>query len=288
MIQQLKITAVTENTAGCFEALGEWGLALWIEADEHRLLCDTGKGQALRANASLLKINLAEAEALILSHGHHDHTGGIAEAVAMGFRGRVYAHPAAWEAKFQKRDALLPKPIGLPPACREALLAQRLEMVSCEGPKQIAPGILLTGAVPRRLAFETITDPFYRDAECTDQDPVEDDQALLIEMPQGWVVITGCGHAGIINTLHYARELTGSGRLQAVIGGMHLFRASDERVRLTIEQLQACGVKLVAACHCTGPQVVAELERQTAFRGMGLNAGQTIQLPEGRRFSAVQ
>lgn len=287
MIQQLKITAVTENTAGCFEALGEWGLALWIEADGHRLLCDAGKGQALRCNAELLKINLAEAEALVVSHGHHDHTGGIAELVALGFRGKVYAHPAAWQSKFQKRDQLPPKSIGVPQACRESIGTGGLEVVSSEGPTQIAPGILLTGAVPRRVGFETITDPFYRDVSCTDQDLVEDDQALLIEMPQGWVVITGCGHSGIINTLNYAKELTG-GKLLAVVGGMHLFRASDERLRQTIGELEASGVKIVAACHCTGPAVVAEMQRQTAFRGMGLNAGQTIQFPEGRQFSVVQ
>ena len=170
---------------------------------------------------------------------------------------------------------------------REALEAKGLEIIACTGPTEIAPGILLTGAVPRRVEFETITDPFYRDEACTDHDPVEDDQALLIEMPAGWVVITGCGHSGIVNTVNYAKELTG-GRIQAVLGGMHLFRVSDERVRQTIAGLEAAGVKLVAACHCTGPHVVAEMQRQSAFRGLGLNAGQTIEFPTGRQYSAVQ
>jgi len=286
MIHQLKVTAVTENTAGCFEALGEWGLSLWIEADGHRLLCDTGKGQALGFNAKLLGIDLAKAEALVISHGHHDHTGGLAALVEMGYRGKVYAHPVAWTTKYQKREGLPPKPISSPMG-REALEAKGLEVIACTGPTEIAPGILLTGAVPRRVDFETITDPFYRDLACTDHDPVEDDQALLIEMPEGWVVITGCGHAGIMNTLNYAKELTG-GKLLAVLGGMHLFRASDERLRQTIAGLEAAGVKLVAACHCTGPHVVAEMQRQTAFRGLGLNAGQTIEFPAGRQYSVVQ
>ena len=106
-------------------------------------------------------------------------------------------------------------------------------------------------------------------------------------MPQGWVVITGCGHSGIINTLNYAKKLTG-GKLLAVLGGMHLFRSSEERVRQTIAGFEASGVQMVAACHCTGPHVVAEFGRQPGFRGLGLNAGQTIEFPEGKQYSVVQ
>ena len=93
MINNLSITAIVENTAGIFEVAGEWGLALWIQADQHRILCDTGQGHTLRQNATRLGIDLTAAEALVISHGHSDHTGGIAALMAAGFRGKTY-HPS--------------------------------------------------------------------------------------------------------------------------------------------------------------------------------------------------
>lgn len=83
-IQELSITALVENTAGNFDLLGEWGLSLWIEADEHRFLCDTGQGQTLVDNARLLGIDLSKADSLVFSHGHSDHSGGIAALMASG------------------------------------------------------------------------------------------------------------------------------------------------------------------------------------------------------------
>lgn len=288
MVRQLKVTAITENTAGCFDALGEWGLSLWIEANGHRLLSDTGRGQTLRHNAHLLGIDLASANALVVSHGHHDHTGGIAELIAHGFRGKIYAHPDAWQAKFQKLDRPPHKSIGIPAASLHALEAHKLEVIPTVGPTEIAPGILVTGAIPRRHSFETITDPFYRDEACTQPDTLDDDQAVMIEMPAGWVVITGCGHSGIVNTLSYAAELSGGGHLYAILGGMHLFRALEERIQRTISELEKCGIKIAAACHCSGAAVTIALQPHSGLKTMVLNACQTIQLPEARQFTIQQ
>ena len=99
MIHNLNITAIVENTAGTLDAAGEWGLALWIEADDRRILSDTGQGHTLLHNARLLGIDVATAEALVISHGHSDHTGGIAALMDAGFRGKTYIHPAALSGK---------------------------------------------------------------------------------------------------------------------------------------------------------------------------------------------
>ena len=278
MVKDFKITAIVENTAGTFDAAGEWGLGLWIEADEQRILCDTGQGHTLRHNANLLGIDLRTADALVISHGHFDHTGGIAELIDAGFRGKIYAHPAALNGRFQRGTTPPHRHIGIPPASERALRSKAANLVESVQPTEVAPGILVTGAIPRRNTYEIAADPFFIDEACTQSDPLTDDQALLIETKGGWAVITGCGHAGLINTLNYTKEIIGNGRIFAVIGGLHLFQASAERIQATTENLQSFGVELIAPCHCTGFEATAALQSQFGSKVVALRAGLRLRL----------
>ena len=281
MVQNLNITAIVENTAGTFDTAGEWGLALWIEADERRILCDTGQGHTLLQNARLLGIDVAAAEALVISHGHFDHTGGIAELVTAGFRGKIYIHPAALSGKYQREKTPPHREIGISPASERALRSSVGDVVESLRPTEIAPGLMVTGAIPRRNEYEDVPDPFFLDENCTQPDPLVDDQALLIETPRGWAVITGCGHSGLINTLNYAKELIGNSHISAVIGGLHLFRASAERIQATIENLRAFGVELIAPCHCTGFEATGALQNQFGSAVVALRAGLSVRVPLG-------
>lgn len=136
----------------------------------------------------------------------------------------------------------------------------------------------MTGAIPRPNTYEDIPDPFFLDEACTQPDPLVDDQALLIETRRGWTVITGCGHSGLINTLNYAKKLTGNGRIVGVIGGFHLFRATPERIKATTENLHAFGVELIAPCHCTGFEATGALQNQFGSRVVALRAGLTVSI----------
>jgi 7,8-dihydropterin-6-yl-methyl-4-(beta-D-ribofuranosyl)aminobenzene 5'-phosphate synthase len=278
MIHTLKITAIVENTAGTIDAAGEWGIALWIEADHHRILYDTGQGQTLLRNARLLGIDVAAAEALVISHGHADHTGGIAALVEAGFHGRIYIHPAALSSKYRLEKTPPNRANGIPPASYRSVMSRRADVVESPGPTEIAPGMIVTGAIPRRNTYENVPESFFLDPECTQPDLLIDDQALLIETPLGWTVITGCGHAGLINTLNYTKELIGNGRIACVIGGLHLFCASAERIGATIENLRAFDVELIAPCHCTGFEATGALQREFGNRVVALRAGLSLRI----------
>jgi 7,8-dihydropterin-6-yl-methyl-4-(beta-D-ribofuranosyl)aminobenzene 5'-phosphate synthase len=278
MIRNLNITAIVENTAGTFDAAGEWGLALWIEADGHRILSDTGQGHTLLRNARLLGIDLSAADSLVISHGHFDHTGGIAEAIEAGFGGKIYAHPGALAGKYQREKNPPHRSIGIPNAALRAVRSRLGDLVQTTRPVEIAPGLIVTGVVPRRNQFEDVADPFFVDEACTQPDPLIDDQALLIETTKGWVVVTGCGHSGLINTLNYARELTGAAQIFAAIGGLHLFRASAERIAATVRSLHDFGVELIAPCHCTGFEATGALQNEFGSRVIALRAGLTVRV----------
>ncbi len=278
MIHNLKITAIVENTAGTIDAAGEWGIALWIEADRHRILYDTGQGHTLLHNARLLGIDLTTAEALVISHGHADHTGGIAALIEAGFRGRIYMHPAALNAKYRREKTPPNRANGIPPASYRAVMSRPSELIESPGPTEIIPGMIVTGAIPRTNTFEDVPESFFLDPRCTERDQMIDDQALLIETLRGWTVITGCGHAGLINTLIYTRELIGNGRIACVMGGLHLFSASAERINATLENLRAFDVEHIAPCHCTGFEATGALQRELGGRVVSLRAGLSLQI----------
>lgn len=251
MIRHLEITQLVENTAGGPGLLAEHGAALYIEADDRRLLFDTGQGMTLLHNTERLGIALERLDTVVLSHGHYDHSGGLTELLALHADLDLYLHPEALAPKFN-RDG---RAIGAP---RDSLgdlddLAQRVRRLHANSePTSIAPGILLTGEIPRRHAIEDTGGPFYADAERGRLDPIPDDQALVIATPSGSVVVLGCGHAGVVNTLDHIQQLTDARPIHAVIGGMHLLRASPERLAFTLDAFERLDVARVAPNHCTG------------------------------------
>jgi 7,8-dihydropterin-6-yl-methyl-4-(beta-D-ribofuranosyl)aminobenzene 5'-phosphate synthase len=281
VIHNLSITALAENTAGKFDLLGGWGLSLWIEADGHRLLCDTGQGRSLMHNARVLGIDVSRADALVLSHGHSDHSGGIAALVDSGFRGKVFANPAALAKRYQLEDSRV-RLKGMSAECINAL-RQDVQFIDSSAPARIGPGLIVTGTIPRRTEFEDTGGAFFLDEACTQPDSLVDDQALLIETPGGWVVITGCGHSGAVNTLNYAAQLTGSRRISAFLGGMHLLAASEERIRATAKALQDFGVRIVAPCHCTGFAATGLLQAELGAAAVALHTGSKLRLSDRSR-----
>jgi 7,8-dihydropterin-6-yl-methyl-4-(beta-D-ribofuranosyl)aminobenzene 5'-phosphate synthase len=274
-----RITVLADNSVGGRGLLGEHGLAVWIEMDDRRVLFDTGQGFALGPNAAALGVDLSTTGAVVLSHGHYDHTGGLGEALRRAPESRLYAHAAVFAEKHARNRDGTSRDIGMP-GRHEMLARAQAFLVSVDSPTEVAPGLYATGPVPRLTEFEDTGGAFFLDRDCARPDPLVDDQALYLETAGGTAVLLGCGHAGMINTLWYVRTLTGDRPIRTVIGGMHLRTASDERVRRTIVELERLGTPHLYPCHCTGFTASARFWQKFPNRCSPCAVGTTIGLDD--------
>jgi len=273
-----RITFLVENTAGGRGLLGEHGLSFWIELNGKRFLFDTGQGHVLLNNARRLGIGLDHIDAIALSHGHYDHTGGLGEVLRSSRATTVYAHPAAFEAKYARNPDGSARDVGMP-GLDEEMIRDMTELVLVEEPVKLCRGLHLTGPVPRTTDFEDTGGAFFKDRACVEPDPLVDDQAAFIETQASTVVILGCAHAGVINTLRHVQSLTGNRPVHTVIGGMHLLHAGPERMDKTVNELRRLDVQRFLACHCTGMAAVARLWQEFPGRCAVCPVGTVLEVP---------
>jgi len=275
----LRITTLSENTAGKDGFLGEWGLSLLVESDEARILFDTGQSLSTVHNAKLLGVNLSQVDKIVLSHGHFDHTGGLKQVLSeIGHEIEVIAHPDIWQAKYNARQGEEPRYIGIPFSRRELeSLGAKFRLAS--EPVAISDSIMTSGEVPMVTDYEDIESFLVvKEDGNFKPDTFRDDQALIIKTPPGLVVVLGCAHRGIINTLYHAQKISGVKKVDTVIGGCHLMKASEERIWQTLAALKELGVGRLGVCHCTGMAASVVMAQEFGERFLLNNAGTVLDL----------
>lgn len=180
MKRDVSITVLVTNIVFGPKLKAEHGLSLWIEYSGKRILFDTGQSNLLFSNAGLLDVDLTEADAVVLSHGHYDHTGGLNRLLKIAPDAMVYLHPNALDCKFSRKNGQV-REIGLRSSIRHILLerGQRNLAIETGKPTVIYPGVTVTGQISRINEFEESSGIFYLDRLCRTEDPLIDDQALL-------------------------------------------------------------------------------------------------------------
>jgi 7,8-dihydropterin-6-yl-methyl-4-(beta-D-ribofuranosyl)aminobenzene 5'-phosphate synthase len=276
---EIKITTLAENTAE-MGYLAEWGLSMFIEADGVNVLFDTGMGIAAVHNAQLFGIDLGKTDRIVLSHGHRDHTGGLREVLMlMKKEVEVIAHPDIWALKYTRWRKKSEHYSGLP-FRRELLenLGARFNMTS--QPVHITDHFMTTGEINMVTGYEEIDSGLY-DKETGEMlpDELKDDLGLIIDTEYGLVVLLGCAHRGVINTLKHAQKITGKKLIYAAIGGTHLLNADRERWAKTAADLKEMGVQYLGVSHCTGFEASAYLAGEVGERFFMNNSGSRWTLP---------
>ena len=272
-IQSLKITTIAENLVQISGSLGQWGLSFLLELEDARgsfrkILFDTSANKrGFLHNARLLKIDFSDVEAVVLSHGHGDHTAATVEVVEKTGGVKVYGHPHTFLNRYYEDKNGKRRRSGQPRGeTLEDIESAGGEIILSDKPVEVVPGLWTTGQVPRTTEFEIISPPseggkriIIVDGEERD-DQILDDQSIFVYVKEmePWV-ITGCAHSGPVNTLRHVKNISKTRRIETLIGGTHLVRRTEDYLNRTIEELKKFDLSLISPCHCTGFKATARL-----------------------------
>ena len=257
-VKQLKVTILSTMLAD--EGIGEWGFAALVEADGHPLLVDTGaRPNTVLSNLHDLKIDLSDVDEVVLTHNHGDHVGGLltlrrefmkanpkALSVAHVGKGIFYSRPGA---DGKEHNATL--------KLRQEYESRGGRFVEHDQPAELFPGVWITGPVPRKYQEKNWSDVGkVQTPSGLVEDTIPEDQSVVINTAKGLIVISGCGHAGIVNTLTFAEAQFPKVPVYAILGGFHLYAATDQQVDWTADKLKDFGVQYFMGAHCTGINTV--------------------------------
>ncbi|HVU56602.1 MAG TPA: MBL fold metallo-hydrolase [Puia sp.] len=259
---KLKITILSTMVTD-LKGVGEWGFSALVETDSSRILFDAGgRPNTVRDNAAELKLDLSGIRQVVLSHNHDDHTTGL-RTIQQQFPDGVTASVLYIASGFFVRTGYN---VGMLKADSSTYVSSGVRFVVIDQPQKIGPGIYLTGPVPRRYPEKNY--PPGRTLKTPNglvEDNVPEDMSMVVRTSRGLVVLTGCGHAGIVNTLEYVGQQFPGENIVAVLGGMHLLEAKDEQLDWTANKLKAMGVRYFLGAHCTGLNSVYRIREVTGM-----------------------
>jgi len=275
----VRITILCDNTVGPISGtLGEHGFAALVESGSGEpVLFDTGQGYTLLHNARRMGKDLSRVGRVMISHGHFDHSGGLLSLLQECGEKEIYAHPGIFAQRHRVKDTGECYPIGIP-VDRAALEGVGATFNLGSTFREILPGLSLTGEVPRVTPFETGDQGLYCDCSGQELDSTPDDQSLVIETAKGLVILLGCCHAGLVNTIEHIAYLTGRRDIHAVIGGSHLGFCGREQFDCTVAALRSMGIRKLALSHCTGFAASARLSREMPREFQAAMVGYTLEV----------
>lgn len=271
-IDNLKITILSDNFVSTLNPplIGEWGFSALVEADDVKILYDVGNsGYPLIYNSEKLGIKLEDIDFIVLSHGHRDHTGGLSNNdVVTKLKGKMLiTHPSVFEKKVLNWYGKL-EYIGMPLTRDE--IEKKFNLILSSEPLEIADGVMFSGEI-KRYGYEEYTSGLYTFSNSSlVKDSMKDDAALYINTKKGLVILTGCGHAGILNIIRHAKEVTNQ-NVYAAIGGFHLLSSPKEHVEKVADELTK-NLQKIGPAHCSGntiKSIISENKEKWLDAGVG-------------------
>lgn len=276
----MRCTVVVDNLAVLVPKkpfVVEHGFSLLIENQGEKILFDAGYSQALLHNLELLDINPREIDKIILSHGHYDHAGGLYFLLQQARKKYpFYSHPDIFRQRYSFSSGTR-EDIGIP-YTKERLASMGAQWRFSKDPVEISTGLWFSGEIPRTSQHEPGDKNLIASCDGAEgPDDFADDAALYYDTGNGLVVIGGCAHAGLVNTVKYGFEVTNTKRLAGWIGGTHLGPATGEQQEYTTVFLEEQNPDFIMAGHCTGFTMMAELKKRFVKRFIPSAIGQSIE-----------
>lgn len=271
----MRFKVLMENKTDGPGCVAEHGLSIYIEAQGRKLLFDTGSSPLFVENARAMSVDLSQVEALVISHGHYDHTGGVPHFCELNKIAPIYIHQGAfydtygkeadgqWESRTcgirwndQERSGIDPR------------------IVRTDGAAWLSENIVISGTIPKIPGFEP-TETFYRKFSdgSYEPDPMDHEQILVVREPEGLYVFSGCSHRGVVPAVRCARELFGGERVAVLVAGMHLYSAGKDMRQKVVEQIRKEEMDLVMPVHCTGIDAICDLKTALGDKCVVATAG---------------
>lgn len=271
----MNFTVLSENRDnGCF--LGESGLSIYLEVNENNFLLDTGYSSLFLDNARKLNIDVDAIDTVVLTHGHSDHTNGVPYLK----NGKtIIMHPEGFKERYSKRKKVF---VGFSMAEKE--LREKHRVLLTRNPVEFLAGVYFLGEIPMSVDFEMDGNfSTTLDAELTKIDYTEDDSGIAIKTKDGLVIMTGCGHRGICNTIEHAKKVTGESRVYAVLGGFHLrsLEKCQDKIDKTIKYFNENNIKHLYLGHCITDEVINYFKNNTDKMEIHL-------LAAGKKFTVLE
>lgn len=272
-----RLCVLSDDHSGADGFRSEHGLSVLITLSNGRQwLWDVGQSPLFLENAAKLGVDLTQIEGLALSHGHYDHTGGLAAIfLEAGFRGPIFAHPSFAAVRYKKKQGGGLEKIGLN---LDPLIRRSLRINEVNDRCDLDEGLTMFSAIPRREGLFQAVDGYFFDTKAISPDLVSDDSCLVIRTGRGPMVILGCCHSGLANTLHHLHGVAGLKSIHAVVGGLHLLTAPHAALQETVATLREYAVQAVYPCHCTGEKAVGFLKEKLPGAVFEIGAGTVIEL----------
>ncbi|MCF6266013.1 MAG: MBL fold metallo-hydrolase [Desulfuromusa sp.] len=251
----IRLTILCENSVdkvSPYGLLGEHGFSCHLQTPNGNYLFDTGGGMTIMNNAKLLGIDFRKLHGIMFSHGHFDHTGGLKQVLEKTGKIPIYAHPDLFSEHYSKNSGKMHN-IGVPWP-RAELEKLGADFKFSTAPCQITPDLLLSGEVPHLSKVETGDPNLLSHSASGEQitDPLRDDLSLFINTDKGLVILLGCAHAGLLNIIDHAIQITGQKKIYMVLGGTHLKFCSEAQMTATLNRLEDLDIDKIGASHCTG------------------------------------